>query len=74
MPGHYYAVMDRVGMIEFLMKELEWLLEKKHEAMKASTDWAGDAKTMLFYQGKEKAFGEMILRLKCQLGKSDDVE
>ena len=50
-----------------LEAELNMLREQAYSARKAATDWAGDAKTMLFFQGKEKAYTDMISRMESLL-------
>ncbi len=47
--------------------ELDMLREQAYSARKSATDWAGDAKTMLFFQGKEKAYTDMISRMESIL-------
>ena len=50
-----------------LEAELNMLREQAYSARKSATDWAGDAKTMLFFQGKEKAYTDMISRMESLL-------
>lgn len=50
-----------------LEAELNMLREQAYSARKSATDWAGDAKTMLFFQGKEKAYTDMIARMETLL-------
>lgn len=50
-----------------LEAELNMLREQAYSARKSATDWAGDVKTMLFFQGKEKAYADMISRMESLL-------
>lgn len=50
-----------------LEAELDMLREQAYSARKSATDWAGDVKTMLFFQGKEKAYTDMISRMESLL-------
>lgn len=50
-----------------LEAELDLLRAQAYSARKSATDWAGDAKTMLFFQGKEKAYTDMISRMESLL-------